>query len=132
MKRLLQGSVALAALAAVGLCFWWMAEREIRRPIVTIEPHVGLETTTMSAWKTQRAALKKIEDRFITREVLDQKETTVKMESGETQVRRVRLVRDASLKYPLVRVEDELCALSKETNCEPERHGRRPCDGEAA
>jgi len=108
MKRLLKGSIGLAALAAVGLCFWWMAEQEIRRATATIESRAGPGMATMSALKAQRVALKKIEDRFATREVLDQRETMVKMESGETRVRRVRLVRDESLKYPLVRVEDEL------------------------
>jgi len=108
MKRLLKGSIGLTALAAVGLCFWWMAEHDIRRATATIEPRVGSEMSTMSAWKAQSVASKEIEDRFATREILDQRETAVKMESGETHVRRVRLVRDESLKYPLVRVEDEL------------------------
>jgi hypothetical protein len=61
------------------------------------------------AWGAQHDALKKtLVDRFASHPVLDQQETETKMETGELRVRRVRLVRDDTLKYPLVRVEDDL------------------------
>lgn len=116
MKRLIKGSIGLAALAAVGLCFWWMAAQEIRQASATSgQPFKPGENSIpeMSAWKIQRDILKKeIADRFAAHPVLDQRETAVKMETGETQVRRVRLVKDDSLKYSLVRVEDELVRSS--------------------
>ncbi|SKA99253.1 Serine protease, subtilisin family [Prosthecobacter debontii] len=46
-------------------------------------------------------------DRYAGKEVLEEKET-VQQVQGLTQVERVRLVRDPSFKYPLVRVVDEL------------------------
>lgn len=45
-------------------------------------------------------------DRFVNRTVIAQKET-VQLVNGVNQVKRLRLVRDPSFKYPLIRVEDE-------------------------
>lgn len=51
--------------------------------------------------------LKGITDRFVGKLVLDSKEMA-REEDGVMKVRRVRLVRDDTFKYPLLRVEDEL------------------------
>ena len=111
MKRLLQGSLGLAAIAAAGLCLWWMTGRGDDAALSGSKPQDRQSVKTAPAWRAQRSGLgqgRQIEDRFDGREILDQRETVMKTETGTSHVRRVRLVRDASLKYPLVRVEDEL------------------------
>ncbi len=107
MKRLFQASLGLAAIAAVALCLWRMAGAEMDGSSVRSEKLRSAAPITKA--QVNRAGLgRQIEDRFAGREVLEKRESVVKLETGETQVRRVRLVRDESYKYPILRVEDEL------------------------
>jgi subtilisin family serine protease len=112
MKRLFLASLGLAAIAAVGLCLWWMAQHEPRQ-VSTRSSEVVMTSSAMNAQLRRTGTGRQIEDRFTDKVVLDERESVVKLETGETQVRRVRLVRDESLKYPLVRVEDEFIRSSK-------------------
>jgi subtilisin family serine protease len=47
------------------------------------------------------------QDKYAGREIIAQKETEERVQ-GNRQIKRVRLVRDPSFKYPIIRVEDEL------------------------
>jgi subtilisin family serine protease len=107
MKHLFQGSLGLAAIAAVGLCLWWLARAE-RDEISVYSGEVRRIAPIAKAQVSRAGQGRQIEDRFAGREVLEKRESVVKLETGETQVRRVRLVRDDGFKYPILRVEDEL------------------------
>jgi subtilisin family serine protease len=81
---------------------------------VSVSPKEVMRTSPVLKSQLNRAGLaRQIEDRFAGKVILEKRESVVKLETGETQVRRVRLVRDESLKYPLVRVEDEFIRSSQ-------------------
>ena len=107
MKRLLQGLIALAVLVA--LVGWVMQRHELSsslRQAVLSRPGV---IPVASVQKTGLTGVRRtVEDHFATAQILGTREMEIQTPAGEKQVRRVRLVRDASYKYPLLRVEDEM------------------------
>ncbi|GEP43177.1 hypothetical protein [Brevifollis gellanilyticus] len=116
MKRLFHGLIGLATLAA--LLGWLMGRGEggrvplaaaERLSVSQVSPVPRVMSASMSA---QKSALpsegREIVDKFAKAEVLASQQTEVKTASGEKLLRRVRLVRDESFKYPVLRVEDEI------------------------
>ncbi|MES2597952.1 MAG: S8 family serine peptidase [Verrucomicrobiota bacterium] len=109
MKRLSHGFIGLAALAAlVGLLTDWRQDSQQGR--------AGGGAVSLAAVPRIAPAQKlagapegrEVQDRFPKAQVLATQQAEIKTESGETQVRRVRLIRDESFKYPVLRVEDEI------------------------
>lgn len=99
MKRFILVLVGFAALTAIGL---WQAEvkrwQSIRR----------MPVNGIAAQKSAQAArFREIQDAFASAEVLQSRESTAQDAEGQTRVRRLRLVKIETMKYPLLRVEDE-------------------------
>lgn len=114
MKRLLQGLIALAVLVAL---VGWFVQRHEPPAASSNESWAVTGQGTRAAVAAVPASMQKaepsltgrtVEDRFARAEILGTKEAEIKTATGEKQVRRVRLVRDSSYKYPLVRVEEDV------------------------
>lgn len=69
--------------------------------------HHGIPSAQAENKQVRLEAPREKQDRFAGRAVVAEKEE-VQIVAGVKQVKRVRLVRDPSFKYPLIRVEDEL------------------------
>lgn len=102
MKRSLQALTGLAALLAlVGMLYW----QDDAAPV----PVMASPGTLPKAQKL--AERPPVADRFAAAQVLESKDTVWKDSAGISHLRRVRLIRDASFKYPLLRVEDDWVRL---------------------
>ena len=112
MKRLFQ-CLGLAALLA--LAGWWWAGGSGQ--VVRTQTETSLKVSEMpgltrfspiQAMKADLAGARPaVLDRFLNCPVIEQWESVI-TKNDETFVRRLRLVRDESAKYPILRVEDEL------------------------
>ena len=104
MKRLFQCLGLAALLALVG--WWWAgAAKLVLEASGTL---IGLEIPRFAGFAaTQAKGRPTVIDRFVNCPVIEQRDNVISKD-GETLVRRLRLLRDESSKYPILRVEDEL------------------------
>ncbi|HYF35324.1 MAG TPA: S8 family serine peptidase, partial [Prosthecobacter sp.] len=122
MTRTSQRSAAAAVLVLLGAgAFWWVAGDEGERnacsgqsgaPTRAASSTAPLSRSMAGAAASSAAdvstdAPAAVKDRFAASPVLEERQTS-RQENGATKVSRVRLVRQEDLKYPIVRVVDEL------------------------
>jgi subtilisin family serine protease len=110
MKRLFHGLIGLALLAAlVALLGEWRGHPESPRTETgVLRPAPPIQMVPAQKSGPISAEARPLADRFARAQVLATQQSEMKTESGEARVRRVRLVRDESYKYPVLRVEDEI------------------------
>lgn len=113
MKRLFQ-CLGLAALLALAGWWWAGGSKQALRTLATAPNPTVSEIPRLTRFapiQAMKADLSNgrpaVLDRFVNCSVIEQRESAM-TKDGETFVRRLRLVRDESLKYPILRVEDEL------------------------
>lgn len=103
MKRVILVLVGLAALTIVGLWQTNVKCVQINQPPFHPISAASLKAQSTAAWDRTR----EIQDAFSSAKILQMRESTIKDSEGQTRVRRLRLVKVETMKYPLLRVEDD-------------------------
>ena len=119
MRSSTQRLLAAAVLVLLSISVWQMMQSPVPLPGKTA-PADSLEVASapaplppgLPAMQATQVREKPTQpgtktDRYAGREIIAEKET-VQQVQGSQQVKRVRLLRDPSFKYPIIRVEDEL------------------------
>jgi subtilisin family serine protease len=109
MKRLFQ---CLSLVALLALAGWWLAGlgRHVLKEVAAhkaVLPALAVPVQKMQRDESAKAEERHLEDRFAHCPVIEKTERVIEKE-GKTWVRRLRLLRDETQKYSLLRVEDEL------------------------
>lgn len=115
MRSPTQCLLAATALVLFSIGLWQMLSRVDPATISSPEPATKVTSTSHRGITSAQASNGTVtlekpvtkQDKFAGREVIAEKETVQEV-AGVQQVKRVRLLRDPSFKYPLIRVEDEL------------------------
>ncbi|MEN3939809.1 S8 family serine peptidase [Prosthecobacter sp. SYSU 5D2] len=117
MKDSTQRLLAATVLVLLSIGAWQMwrplaaeSEPEQKQPLQTFSPPPRLAIPPLMKAEKGLVTLEtppQKQDKYAGRDIIAQKETEEVLQ-GVRQVKRVRLVRDPSFKYPIIRVEDEL------------------------